>query len=170
MEALRKMARTDMVILEEDHNHFQAILNELATEANAKLVFLLDKNGQQITTAGCATDVDLTSLASLASGTVAATQGMGGLIGEPEFSTLFHEGKEDHVHINVVSNRVILLIIFNHESSLGLVRLRVQQRLGRLAEVVEQVMKRTQQMDKEPVGTSMALGDITDDDIDALFG
>ena len=164
------MARTDMVILEEDHSRFQAILDGLYTEANAKLVFLLDKNGQQIATSGSVAGFDLTSLASLASGTVAATQGMGQLIGEPEFTTLFHEGREDHVHINVVANRVILLIIFDHNSSLGLVRLRVQQRLEALAEGVREVMSRTQQMQNEPIGIAGQLGEITDDDIDALFG
>ena len=164
------MARTDMVILEEDHSRFQVILDGLSSGANAKLVFLLDKNGQQIATSGSVADVDLTSLASLASGTVAATQGMGELIGEPEFTTLFHEGREDHVHINVISNRVILLIIFDHNSSLGLVRLRVQQQLEGLAKVVEDVMSNTRQTENGPMGMTMQLGEITDDDIDALFG
>ncbi len=164
------MARMDMVILEEDHSRFQAILDGLSSGANAKLVFLLDKNGQQIATAGSVADIDLTSLASLASGTVAATQGMGELIGEPEFTTLFHEGRADHFHINVISNQVILLIIFDHNSSLGLVRLRVQQQLEELAKVVEDVMSRTRQAENAPVGMTMQLGEITDDDIDALFG
>jgi predicted regulator of Ras-like GTPase activity (Roadblock/LC7/MglB family) len=164
------MARTDMVIMEEDHARFQEILNELVTESNAKLVFLLDKNGQQIATSGDVKEVDLTSLASLASGTVAATQGMGELIGEPEFTTLFHEGKEDHVHINVISNRVILLIVFNENSSLGLVRLRVQQRLETLEQIVVDVMTRTEKMASAPIGAGSGLGEITDEDIDALFG
>ena len=72
--------------------------------------------------------------------------------------------------INVIANRVILLIIFDHNSSLGLVRLRVQQRVDTLVEIVEQVMSRTRKQAQEPVGASVQLGEITDDDIDALFG
>lgn len=163
------MARTDMVIMEEDHTRFQAILEGLAETSNAKLVFLLDKNGQQIASCGEIDDIDLTSLASLASGTVAATQGMGQLIGEPSFSTLFHEGQEDNVHLNVVSDRMILLIIFDEHSSLGLVRLRVQQQLDALAGVIDDVMNKTEKHDKSQ-GTAEQLGEITDEDIDALFG
>ena len=111
----------------------------------------------------------MTSLASLASGTVAATQGMGQLIGEPSFTTLFHEGREDNVHLNVVSDRMILLIIFDERSSVGLVRLRVEQQLVALAAVIDDVMAKTEKHDKNQQVPEQ-LGEITDEDIDALFG
>ena len=51
------MARTGLVILEEDHASFVAVLEELREESNAKFVFLLDKNGQQIARTGDLGDV-----------------------------------------------------------------------------------------------------------------
>ena len=45
-------------------------------------------------------------------GNVAATDGLAKLIGEKEFSILFHEGERDNIHISLVAQRVILVVIF----------------------------------------------------------
>ena len=161
------MARSGMVILEEDHASFVSVLDALRNESNAKFAFLLDKNGQQIARSG-EIEGDPTSLASLAAGNVAATEGLAQLIGESEFSTLFHEGERDSLHISLISERIILLVVFDEHSSLGLVRLRVKQRSQDLAGIVQVVMTR----DSEGAGAMAAptLAEITDEDIDALFG
>jgi len=63
----------------------------------------------------------------LTAGNIAATGGLAKLIGEREFSILFHEGERDNLHISIVGQRVILVVIFDQKSSLGLVRLRVKE-------------------------------------------
>ena len=83
------MASPDLVILEQDHARFVQILDRLRQESNAKLTFLIDKNGQQLARSGELDGVDPTSLASLTAGNVAATDGLAQLIGEREFSILF---------------------------------------------------------------------------------
>lgn len=164
------MARSNLLILEEDHTRFVAILNELQTESNTKFAFLLDKSGQQIASVGELGDIDDTSLASLAAGSVAATEGLAELIGENVFSTLFHEGENESVHVSLVSDSVILLVTFDEQSSLGLVRLRVQQHTPRLADVVDSVMNRKESRSAISAAATSSLSEITDDDIDALFG
>src|SRR4026209_520287 len=114
-----------LVMHEEDFQKIKEVIGRLRSDANAKLVFLVDKNGQQMASHGDM-DVDATSLASLTAGNVAATDGLARLIGEKEFSILFHEGQQDHIHISIVGRRAILLVIFDDRSSLGLVRLRVK--------------------------------------------
>jgi len=164
------MARTDMVILEEDHARFTSMLDGLREDANASLVFLLDKNGQQIAQTGELNDVDPTSLASLTAGAVAATEGLAQSIGEADFSTLFHEGQKDHLHLSVIADKVILLVIFDERSSLGLVRLRVEKVMKGLASVVSQVLSRTDGESAAAVAVAASLSEITDEDVDALFG
>jgi predicted regulator of Ras-like GTPase activity (Roadblock/LC7/MglB family) len=165
------MARTDMVILEQDYTRFSTILQELRGEANARFVFLLDKNGQQIASAGELPGVDPTALASLTAGNVAATEGLAQLIGESEFSALLHEGKNESLHISVVSTKVILLVIFNEHSSLGLVRLRVQQLTPKLAKIVDEMLNRgSEGSEHVETAAAAAFAEITDEDIDALFG
>jgi len=156
-----------MVILEEDHATFVAILERLREEANAQFAFLVDKNGQQVARTGDMDDVDPTALASLTAGNVAATEGLAQLIGESSFSTLFHEGEQENLHLSVIANRFILLVVFDEHSSLGLVRLRVKQRGAELAAAVDVVLNRTGDAGTSPVES---LAEITDADIDALFG
>ena len=162
------MAVADLVILEQDHARFLAALDRLRQEANARLTFLLDKNGQQIAFSGDLAGVDPTSLASLTAGNVAATDGLAKLIGEREFSILFHEGEHDNLHINVIGGIVILVVLFDERSSLGLVRLRVKKASVELGAVVEEIVLRAESRRASALGAS-PFAEITDEDIDALF-
>jgi predicted regulator of Ras-like GTPase activity (Roadblock/LC7/MglB family) len=162
------MSVSDLVILEGDYARFGEILNRLRRDANAKFVFLVDKNGQQIATSGELHGLDTTSLGSLTAGNVAATDGLAKLIGEREFSILFHEGETDNLHINVVGGRTILVVMFDERSSLGLVRLRVKKATVELATVFEEVAARSEAQKSSVLGAS-PFGEITDEDIDALF-
>lgn len=162
------MCAADFVLYEEEFKQLEEALRRLRQEANAKAVFLIDKNGQQIASAGEIDQFDTTSLASLTAGNVAATDGLAKLIGEREFSVLFHEGQQDHIHISIVAKRAILVVIFDDRSSLGLVRLRVKRANVDLEKIFE-VMA---QKGEKGAGTahSSPFSEITDDDIDALFG
>src|SRR5262249_43384370 len=163
------MGVSDLVLLEADHARFATILGRLCKDANARVVFLIDKNGQQLASAGDVAALDPTSLASLAAGNVAATDGLAKLLGEREFSILFHEGEHDNLHINVVAGKTILLVIFDERSSLGLVRLRVKKATGELTQIVSDIVKRSQSQRASMAGTATPFAEITDDDIDALF-
>ena len=79
-------------------------------------VFVVDKNGQLIAAAGDIDNLDTTSLASLTAGNIAATGGMAKLLRENEFATQFHEGEKANIHIQLVGNRVILVVIFDSKS------------------------------------------------------
>jgi len=164
------MASTDLILQEDDQRRFSEVLERLRQEANARLTFLLDKNGQQLCRAGDLDDIDPTSLASLTAGNVAATEGLAQLIGEREFAILFHEGENEHLHINVVGGRSILVVLFDERSSLGLVRLRVKKASAELASILEEVHARAESGRLGAFGGSSPFAEITDDDIDALFG
>ena len=92
------MAAPDLVMYEEEYQQIKDILQRLQVDSNSKICFLVDKNGQQIAVHGDMRGVDATSLASLTAGNVAATDGLAKLIGEKEFSILFHEGEKDKKH------------------------------------------------------------------------
>jgi predicted regulator of Ras-like GTPase activity (Roadblock/LC7/MglB family) len=163
------MSSADFVLYEEEFKHLEESLRRLRQEANAKAVFLIDKNGQQIASAGEVDQFDTTSLASLTAGNVAATDGLAKLIGEREFSVLFHEGQQDHIHISIVAKRAILVVIFDDRSSLGLVRLRVKRASVDLEKTFE-IMAQKGERGAGPGGPASPFSEITDDDIDALFG
>jgi predicted regulator of Ras-like GTPase activity (Roadblock/LC7/MglB family) len=150
---------------EQQYQQLGHILNKLRLESFSRVVFLVDKNGQQIAVHGDVGDIDTTSLASLAAGNVAATGGMALLIGEKEFPTLSHEGERESIHICIIG-RVLLVVVFDERSSLGLVKLRVKQASRDLSALFVEVARVTQERrDREEA----LFAEITDDDIDSLF-
>ena len=157
----------DLILYDEELKEIQRVIDQLHIDARSKIVFVVDKNGQQIAGAGDLTTIDTTSLASLTAGNVAATDGLAKLIGEKEFSILFHEGERDNVHISIVGNRVILVVIFDDRSSLGLVRLRVKKGSQELTKIFERIIEKTNA--QPSAGLEAAFAEITDDDIDNLF-
>ena len=164
------MTNADMIMYEEEYQRIKIIIGRLRTDSNAKLVFLVDKNGQQIAAQGDLENLDATSLASLTAGNVAATDGLAKLIGEKEFSILFHEGERDNIHISIVAQRVILVVIFDNRSSLGLVRLRVRKASQELTEVFEKIVRKiTDEKESGRQEVASPFAEITDEDIDSLF-
>ncbi len=150
---------------EQQYQQLGRILSKLRNDSFSRVVFLVDKNGQQIAAQGEIGDLDTTSLASLAAGNVAATGGMARLIGEKEFPTLSHEGERESIHICIIG-RVLLVVVFDERSSLGLVKLRVKQASRELAAVFEEMSRVAEQ--KKATEESL-FAEITDDDIDSLF-
>ena len=159
------MTDTPIIMHEQQYEQIRSALGKLRLEAFARVVFLVDKNGQQIAVQGDVGALDTTSLASLAAGNVAATGGMARLIGEKEFPTLSHEGERESIHICII-NRVLLVVVFDERSSLGLVKLRVKQASRDLAAIFEELERIAEQQRQSE--TSL-FAEITDEDIDSLF-
>jgi predicted regulator of Ras-like GTPase activity (Roadblock/LC7/MglB family) len=138
------MVDAGMVMYEEEFKQVDFELNKLHQQANAKVTFIVDKNGQLIACVGETQNVDTTSLASLTAGNIAATGGMAKLLGETEFSILFHEGERDNIHISIIGQRVILVVVFDQRSSLGLVRLRVKKSAEAFSHIFEKILKKVE--------------------------
>ena len=158
------MSNPQMVMYEEEFNLIQAVVDRLVKDANSKVVFIVDKNGQLIAASGEVDNLDTTSLASLTAGNIAATGGIAKLLRENEFATQFHEGEKANIHIQLVGNRVNLVVIFDAKSSLGLVRLRVKKASEELNHIFEALLKKV-----SLPGSNTPFAEITDEDIDNLF-
>ncbi len=154
-----------LIMYEQEFREITEVLERLLREANARIVFLVDKNGQLVASAGETENLDTTSLASLTAGNIAATGGIARLIGEKEFSIIFHEGEKDNIHMSLVGERVILVVIFDNRSSLGLVRLRVKKASAQLNDIFQRLMSKVEQ----EAAQESPFAEITDDDIDNLF-
>lgn len=163
------MTPADLVLYDEDFRRLQLILRRLRQEADATIVLLVDKNGQRIASVGDVDALDVTALASLTAGNVAATDGLARILGEREFSVLLHEGEKENIHLSVVGGKVILVVIFADRSSLGLVRLRVRRAAQELAQAFTEINERMQRAPVLHSAFEPLLAEITDEDIDRLF-
>jgi len=155
---------TPQIMFDTEFREIQKICNQLFHDANASVVFIVDKNGQPIAASGETENLDITSLASLTAGNIAATGGIAGLLKESEFSTQFHEGEKSNIHIQIVAQRVIMVVIFDQRSSLGLVRLRMRKSADELTGVLDRLLQKAQ-----TPGIASPLDQITDEDIENLF-
>jgi predicted regulator of Ras-like GTPase activity (Roadblock/LC7/MglB family) len=162
------MHDTQLVMYDEDFRKVLAVTQRLVKDANAKGVFVVDRNGQLISEAGELRGIDTTSLASLTAGSVAATGGLAKIVGEEEFPVHFHQGQRDNLHITLIAGRIILVVVFDDRSSLGLVRLRVKKAGAQLGKVFEEIQKKSEQTQASG-GANTPFAEITDEDIDNLF-
>ena len=159
------MLNPQLVMYDEELKQIQAIATKLQQDSRAQTILLVDKNGQLIAASGKASELDTTSLSSLVAGNVAATGGIAKLIQEEEFTGQFHEGKGISIHMSLVGRRVILVVLFDRNTTHGLVRLRVKKANQDLTRIFEELaIKAANSPAFDPFG-----GEITDDDIDNLF-
>ncbi len=160
------MFDTQLVMLEDDYQKVSVVIERLVRDANSKGVFLVDKSGQLVAEAGDMVDIDTTSLASLTAGCIAATGGLAKIVGEEEFPIHFHQGQRDNLHITLIGSRMILVVVFGEQSSLGLVRLRVKKAGTELAKIFEEIKKKAE---ANAGSADSPFSEITDEDIDNLF-
>ena len=153
-----------LVMYEEELAQINAVCEQLHLDSNAKAVLVIDKNGQAMAAAGEVEQLDVTSLSSLIAGNIAAAGGIASLLSEKEFAGQFHEGERTKVVYTVVDGRLILVVLFDDRSSLGLVRLRVKRAAGELVGILAMIIEKS-----ESAAAPSVLDEITDDDIDNLF-
>ena len=112
-----------LLIYEHDLDQVKDVLCTLLAECQARCALLIcRRDGALIWQQGDIGSLDTTSLAALAAAGFAATKEIASLIGEPEFSVLFHQGKSEHLHLNLISDDVLMMLLFDDRTTIGLVR------------------------------------------------
>src|SRR5262245_4712969 len=111
------------------------ILREFLKLSNAKCAMLVDKEGHMVTRQGVTRDIDVDTISALVAGSFAATKEMARVLGEDEFSVLFHQGKTDNIQLSIVGDRTLLTVIFDEATTVGMVRLYAAETAKRLGEL-----------------------------------
>ena len=142
------------------------VLARLCVECASRVVFLVDRDGQTIAFHGDIGDMDTMSFSSLAAGNVAATSSMAKLIGEDVFPGVVHEGERESIFISVIG-RSLLVVIFDERSTLGLVKLRTKKASFEVAAILDEAVRESSTFS---VNNPSVFAEITDEDIDSLFG
>ena len=131
------MADDSLIVYQEETARIDGILKKLLKGSEAKCALLVDKDGHLVTRQGFTHSLDTTALAALLAGSFASTKEIARLVGEPEFSVLFHQGKRDHIHMSLVNERTILVVIFDDRTTIGMVRLYSKETSEELNSVFE---------------------------------
>lgn len=138
------MVRADWSIFEEDYWAIHTILTELVRNASAKSVLLIDRTGQLISSLGTPPDFDIISFASLCAADFEANTQLARLIGERDFTTLYHQGADESMYLSRVDARVVVAVLFDRGTTLGLVRLRVKRAVEQLGPIMGRLLEKVQ--------------------------
>ncbi len=112
---------------EPEARRIEGLLQSFLYESNARCALLIDRSGQLITMAGERPAFDSTAFASLAAADFSANDQLASMIGEDEFSSLFHQGEQESMYLADVAKRVILVVLFDDRATLGMVRVKVRK-------------------------------------------
>lgn len=126
----------------DDVHTFEELLNTLLHETNVRSVFLVDRTGRLLSSLGDTRDLDQTTFASLASADFAASDQLAALLGEEEFSSLYHHGAERSMFLADIAGSAILAVLFDTRTTLGMVRIKTRMIVPRLAEYFAQMAQR----------------------------
>lgn len=127
---------------EDDFHAITGALQRFLYDSNARCALLVDRAGQLVATVGEAPAFDATAFASLTAADFSANDQLAKLIGEKDFTTLFHQGERESMYLADVARRVILVVLFDDRTTLGLVRLKLRGVVEALAARFEQVFAR----------------------------
>lgn len=132
----------DIVIHESDAARIDAVLRRFLSDSSCSAVVLIDRSGQPLAEAGTARTLDVGSVGALAAAAFSATAALAQLLGESEFSVLFHEGVKESMHVSTVDEQTILLAIFDEHTTIGMVRLFAREACASIGAVLEETRKR----------------------------
>lgn len=163
------MVQTDWTIYEEDYWAINSVLKELLKNSNSQSVLLIDKTGQMIASVGIEPDFDLMSFASLCAADFEANSQLAKLIGEKDFSTLYHQGSDESMYLARVASHIILVVLFNKKTTLGLVRLRVKKAVEGLNTILSRLFDKLEYENEELKEFDEEFTDELNKEIDALF-
>jgi len=116
------MARPPLILTEKDILEIDLNLVRLLKDSEARCTLLVDQDGRMLARKGFTKELDCETLAALIAGSFASTRAMAKLVGESEFSVLFHQGERDHIHNVLVDDHTILTVIFDDRTTIGMVR------------------------------------------------
>src|SRR5574341_2350960 len=107
------MGAYDIAIHEDTARQIHGALLHFLEESGAVDALLIDRSGQLLAQGGADRSLDTVSLSALAAAAFSSTAAMARLLGEPEFTMLFHQGIKEHVHLTAVDGYAILLATFD---------------------------------------------------------
>jgi len=152
---------------EDDARQIQSILSAFLGESNARTALIVDRTGQMVSTAGESPTFDATAFASLTAADFSANDQLARMLGESEFGALFHQGERESMYLADIARRVILVVLFDNRTTLGLVKLRVKTAVVQLNQVFTDMFNRD---GTSAPGVESEFLVEAEDEIDKLFG
>jgi len=129
----------DIILSEEDVKRIDACLTKVLNKSAAVSAFLIDRSGQLVANCGSPSTLDVSAFSALTAANFGATSEIAKLLGEQEFNLLFHKGQNENVYFSVVGENMIMVIVFDDRTTLGLVRLSINMIMDELLQILSPI-------------------------------
>ncbi|MEF3245156.1 MAG: roadblock/LC7 domain-containing protein [Caldisericaceae bacterium] len=137
-----RLSKIQIVLNEEELKHIEEIFGEYLSESEAKDIVLLNKSGELLAKSGDITSDVAQNISALAAGVFSATNELARLLGEKEFTITFHQGQETNIHISLITQNVLLAMIFDNRLPIGAIRFWAKKVSNFTKPVIEEAEKR----------------------------
>ena len=127
----------DLILTKDKIGKLEDIISDEILDSGADFVMIIDLSGNLILQKGTLEMDDSFSLAALSAANFAATAQIAKLIGEEDFSLLFHKGDKKNIHFSRLGKDYIILTLFDENVSLGLIRLKLNGAVMQLSKIFE---------------------------------
>jgi predicted regulator of Ras-like GTPase activity (Roadblock/LC7/MglB family) len=132
----------NIIITKKDLEKIDFCLNEMVSSSRAHSVLLIDRSGQLIAHQGNTPGIDILSLSALTAANFGATAEIARILGEEEFTLLFHKGKNENVYFAAIGEHVIMVTLFDDNTSLGLIRLQINKIIDELSKILSSIFEK----------------------------
>ncbi len=163
-----KLRQDRLVFYAKDVTRLDSELDGFLELSGARCALLIDKEGHLVTRRGDAPQSSLESISALVAGTFAATRELARLMGEEQFSTLFHQGSRDSIQVSTVGDRALFAMVFDQRTNLGLVRYYAVETTRKLQRIMDAIAA-SPQVAGAGEGLAANFGQSAADALDKLF-
>lgn len=158
----------DLIIYKEDYELINDILKKLKKNTKAEIAFVTDLEGHCIASTSGADEASLNSISSLIAGSIAAVNSIAQMLGIEKFWNILTESVKKNLYISLINEKVMLVVLFDKSSNLGLVRLRVKKSTVSLEKVFDDI---NEKLEKNVFfGDDSPFDSVSDEEIDEIFG
>jgi len=144
----------NIVITDKDMKKINYCLNKMVSSSMAHSVLLIDRSGQLIAHHGNTPEFDILSLSALTAANFGATAEIARILGEEEFTLLFHKGRNENVYFSAVGEHVIMVTLFDDSTSLGLIRLQINKIIDELSIILLSIFEKGRVKSSDPLQPS----------------
>jgi len=143
----------NIIITQKDLEKITICLNRMISSSMAHSVLLIDRSGQLIAHHGNTPEIDLLSLSALTAANFGATAEIAKILGEDEFTLLFHKGRNQNVYFSAIGEHIIMVTLFDDHTSLGLIRFQISKVIDELLNIFSSIFERRGRNERDLSGT-----------------
>ncbi|MCD6426943.1 MAG: roadblock/LC7 domain-containing protein [Caldisericaceae bacterium] len=167
MQEDERLSKVAIILNEDESRQINEMFGEYLADSEAKDIILLNKSGELIAKSGDITSDAAVMVSALAAGVFSATNELARLLGEKEFTITFHQGKETNIHISLITQSVLLAIIFDNHAPIGAIRFWAKKIGNSVKDIVKKAEKRSAEQQQKV--TPEGFGNDIKNEIDNLF-